>query len=118
MNLHLEHFSDAHLATVLWDGVSGTSMPAWRQWDKADLEDVMRYVQSIQTSVIRVNMTSSDKAEAEHIYQAYCVSCHGADGRGNGPAAGALKPTPVNFHVRQPSAQRALDVLNNGIPGT
>lgn len=29
------------------------------------------------------------------LYRAYCASCHGADGKGNGPAAQALKnPTP------------------------
>ena len=39
-------------------------------------------------------------------------------GHGDGPAAGALKPSPVNFRVRQPSSERAWLVLNDGIPGT
>ena len=43
---------------------------------------------------------------------------HGDHGRGDGAAAGALKPSPVNFHVRQPSAERAWTVIEQGIPGS
>jgi cytochrome c oxidase cbb3-type subunit I/II len=118
VNLRLEHFSDAHLATVLWDGVYGSSMPAWRAWDGRDLQDVARYVQSIQKQVISVSVSPANLASAQGIYKADCVSCHGESGRGDGPAAGALKPSPVDFHVRQPSMARAWAVLNDGIPGT
>jgi mono/diheme cytochrome c family protein len=118
IDLHCEHSSDAHLATVLWDGVSGSAMPAWRQLDRTDLEDVTGYVQSLQAPVTNQSMTPIDLASAERIYSANCVSCHGAEGPGNGPAAGALKPSPVNFHVRQPSQRRAWSVLNDGISGS
>jgi cytochrome c oxidase cbb3-type subunit I/II len=118
IDLHCEHSSDAHLATVLWDGVSGSAMPAWRQLDKTDLEDVASYVQSIQEPVTSQSMTAAEFAAADRIYSANCVSCHGAGGRGDGPAAGALKPSPVNFHVRQPSQKRAWTVLNDGISGS
>jgi mono/diheme cytochrome c family protein len=39
-----------------------------------------------------------DRAAAEEIFTSRCVACHGADGRGNGPASGSLKPRPINFH--------------------
>lgn len=118
INLHAEHFSDAHLATVLWDGVYGSSMPAWRQLEKNDLEDVTTYVQSLQAKQLNVSMTPADFAAAQQLYTANCVSCHGDNGHGDGAAAGALKPSPVNFHVRQPSTQRAWAVLEEGIPGS
>lgn len=118
IEFHLEHFSDAHLAAALWDGVSGSAMPAWRQLDKADLEDVASYVLSIQAPVTSQSMTAAEFAAAGRIYSANCVSCHGSGGRGDGPAAGALKPWPVNFHVRQPSPTRAWTVLNDGISGS
>jgi len=41
---------------------------------------------------------SDDHAAAEEIFTSRCVACHGADGRGNGPASGSLRPGPVNFH--------------------
>ena len=31
------------------------------------------------------------------MYTAYCAVCHGADGRGGGPAATALKKAPVDL---------------------
>lgn len=36
-------------------------------------------------------------AKGEAHYKAYCVSCHGEKGDGNGPAGGALNPKPTNF---------------------
>lgn len=33
-------------------------------------------------------------AEGEQIYKANCVACHGMTGKGDGPAAGVLKPPP------------------------
>ena len=33
-------------------------------------------------------------ARGEEIYKANCIACHGAGGKGDGPAAGALKPPP------------------------
>ena len=33
-----------------------------------------------------------DRAAAEEIFTSRCVSCHGADGSGNGPASASLKP--------------------------
>ncbi len=36
------------------------------------------------------------------IYQANCAGCHGAEGRGDGPAGAALKPAPSNLKVMAP----------------
>jgi cbb3-type cytochrome c oxidase subunit III len=118
INLHAEHFSDAYLATALWDGVYGSSMPAWRQLDKTDLGAVAAYVQSLQAKVTEVSMSSQEIDAAAKLYAANCVNCHGEHGAGNGAAAGAIKPSPVNFHVRQPATGRAWTVLEQGIPGS
>lgn len=118
VQLRAEHYADAHLATVLWDGVYGSSMPAWRQLDKADLEAVTRYIQSLEAKVTTVSMSPQDRDAASKIYAANCVSCHGDHGAGDGAAAGALKPSPVNFQVRQPSAEKAWSVLEQGIAGS
>jgi len=37
------------------------------------------------------------RAEARAVYAGRCVPCHGASGRGDGPAGGALTPHPRNF---------------------
>src|SRR5690242_3041992 len=33
----------------------------------------------------------------ELVYRRYCASCHGVDGRGDGPAAAALDPRPTDL---------------------
>jgi len=36
-------------------------------------------------------------ASGKQMFQAYCASCHGATGRGDGPAAAALKSSPADL---------------------
>lgn len=39
-------------------------------------------------------------AEANQVWEAKCATCHGPEGRGDGPAGAALDPRPRNFHDR------------------
>ena len=39
----------------------------------------------------------SDPTSGKAMYNAYCASCHGMDGKGNGPAAQALKAQPTDL---------------------
>jgi cbb3-type cytochrome c oxidase subunit I len=117
-NLHMDHYSDAHLATILWDGVYGSAMPPWRQVDKADLAAVNAYVDSLEAPVTPISMSLQELDKASKLFESNCVSCHGDHGGGDGAAAGGLKPSPANFHVRQPSAERAWTVIEQGIPGS
>ena len=44
------------------------------------------------------NMAAADElAAGQSLYDAKCQICHGAKGRGDGPAAAALNPKPANF---------------------
>ena len=36
-------------------------------------------------------------AQGQGIYNDKCAMCHGQDGKGNGPAAAALSPSPADF---------------------
>jgi hypothetical protein len=42
----------------------------------------------------------SMSSAARHYYATKCVTCHGATGHGDGPAAGALNPKPQDFARR------------------
>ncbi len=35
--------------------------------------------------------------EGKQMYKNYCAPCHGIDGKGNGPVAGALKASPTDL---------------------
>ncbi|HXF08844.1 MAG TPA: cytochrome c/FTR1 family iron permease [Candidatus Acidoferrales bacterium] len=56
------------------------------------------------------------------LYQMHCASCHGSEGRGDGPAAAALEPRPTDFHDLARRNQRSLlsyyNTVTLGVPGT
>jgi cytochrome c oxidase cbb3-type subunit 2 len=66
--------------------------------------------------------------EGRSVYGRRCASCHGARGRGDGPAAYLLYPKPRNFHrgpfrfgsswVGEPTDEDLFRVISRGIPGS
>lgn len=42
-------------------------------------------------------ISESARAEAEQIFETRCVTCHGSEGAGDGPASAGLTPPPRNF---------------------
>lgn len=63
-----------------------------------------------------------DLPRGRQLYAAQCASCHGPDGRGDGPLAAGLDPPPIAFADRERAAQRSLfalyEVISQGIEGT
>ena len=59
-------------------------------------------------------------AIGERVYTEACTSCHGVQGRGDGPAAAGLDPAPANLIVHVPlHPDRILfDFIHDGIAGT
>ena len=59
---------------------------------------------------------------AKTLYAQHCAACHGADGKGDGPAAKSLEPPPSDFHDLPRMAQRSAYGLYNtitlGVEGT
>ncbi len=51
-----------------------------------------------QNKVIKhTTIQSTSAASGKEMYKAYCAVCHGEDGKGNGPAASALKTAPADL---------------------
>lgn len=59
-----------------------------------------------QTTVKHVPAPLTSAASGSEMYKAYCAACHGTDGKGNGPAASALKVPPTDLST--------LSKSNNG----
>ncbi len=45
----------------------------------------------------RVAADPTPTVSGREIFHAYCATCHGADAKGNGPAAAALKTSPLDL---------------------
>lgn len=57
------------------------------------------------------------------LFQANCTSCHGEEGKGNGPASTGLNPPPRNFTSKSgwkngPKLTQIFTTLQEGIPGS
>jgi len=63
-----------------------------------------------------------DLAQGKALYAQACAACHGAEGRGDGPAARGLDPAPANFHnaarMAQHSAYGLYNTISLGVAGT
>lgn len=118
-NLRQYQFSTQGLARILWNGVAGSAMPAWRDLSTTDLASLTTYVQSLHPASAGVAQVPAPiLAHGAAVYVSNCLSCHGAQGQGNGPVGLLLLPRPANFTAMQPEATRVIQVLNEGIPGT
>jgi mono/diheme cytochrome c family protein len=51
--------------------------------------------QEKNVKTVPIKFTSPDSAK--EMYTEYCAACHGADGKGNGPAASEFKQPPTNL---------------------
>lgn len=50
-----------------------------------------------QTTVEKAPVQHTSAASGKEMFDSYCAACHGKDGKGNGPAAGALKVPPADL---------------------
>ena len=50
-----------------------------------------------KTTVKKAPAPYTTPSSGKEMYQAYCASCHGPDGKGDGPAAPALKTPPADL---------------------
>jgi mono/diheme cytochrome c family protein len=53
--------------------------------------------QATKTEIKHVPAAYTDPSSGKEMYNQYCASCHGADGKGDGPAAPALKIPATNL---------------------
>ncbi|HZV96312.1 MAG TPA: cytochrome c/FTR1 family iron permease [Candidatus Nitrosocosmicus sp.] len=63
-----------------------------------------------------------DLPQAAALFAAHCALCHGATGRGDGPAGKGLDPRPSDFHDADRMARRSLyslySTITLGVQGT
>lgn len=56
--------------------------------------------------------------KGQKLYKQYCASCHGVDGKGDGPAAAALKVAPADLTaIQQPGEKFPFESVRVSIDG-
>lgn len=107
------------LADILWNGVYGTSMPAWRDLSNSQLSALAGVVDSF-SEVDAITGSTAQLSAGQQVYSAHCAECHGDSGDGNGFAVDKL-PIPVmptDFIRERLSEEAAMRALREGVPGT
>ena len=117
-DLQAARLSDERVSSALWNGVAGSSMPAWRDLPSYDLASLVAYVRTLNPAQPDNSPAPDALALGQAVFARNCTSCHGAGGAGDGPAARTIAPAPTNFKLEQPTMAHALEVLANGVPGT
>ena len=107
-----------YLAEVLWNGIAGTSMPAWRDHTAASRRALIDLMTGFSMDASQPEPTPQELATGAATYAAHCAQCHGALGTGNGFAAASFRITAVDFTRRRPTFERGLQALRDGIEGT
>lgn len=95
---------------------------------KAAGSDVSALAGTLRAGVIRAWRLSvaprqaPDLAQGARLFAQHCAACHGAQGRGDGPLAKGMDPSPSDFHDEARMQQRSLYGLYNtitlGVGGT
>ena len=89
----------------------------------ADIASRMTGILLASPTLVTAPMTPPDVASASDVYMQQCASCHGPEGRGDGPAAHAgMEPAPTDFTEAGRARARSLYGLYNtitlGVEGT
>lgn len=129
--------------------IPGSVMPSYRNLSEEDLAALVAYLQSLGRDAARPQLFSEPKRQAEFeavepmvpdayaalqpavpiasntanvgrgIYQQSCAVCHGAEGRGDGPAGATLVAPPTDLTVSgRRSPQYLFWRISEGVPGT
>ena len=65
-------------------------------------------------SIQHVPMKGTSPASGKEMYISYCAVCHGTDGKGNGPAAEALKTPPADLTMLSKNSDGKYPALKVG----
>ncbi len=122
----LKEKPDAALLDAILKGRPGTAM-APRELIPQSAVDVVAFLRTLprapgEEKIFLEALAHADREKGRALYNSRCWPCHGPTGRGNGPAAAALRPPPADFtdpdRVAGRTASRLHSVLSRGVPGT
>ncbi len=68
--------------------------------------------------VVYLNVATASTDDGKTVYEQHCAPCHGVSGKGDGPAARALKPPPGTL-ATSPKAHSEAEVarvISDGTP--
>jgi cytochrome c oxidase cbb3-type subunit 3 len=104
----VQHLSDVQLSAIIWQGVPGTGMPAFRNLSRNQIEAVVLYLRSLQ-GMGQARALPGDAARGKEIFfgKGECSNCHMIAGHGGflGPDLSAYASTSSPQAIREEIAR-------------
>lgn len=116
-NLAAAKFDVTYLEQVLWTGIPGTTMPAHQDLSALDRAALVKFVASLAPAPPEV-AKAEVIAFGRDVYEIRCAACHGEGGGGAGVSRTRFMRPPADFTRKQPTRERIIQALEQGIPGT
>ncbi|RMF94259.1 MAG: hypothetical protein D6736_00320, partial [Nitrospinota bacterium] len=91
--------SPLELATAMWNHAPTMKQvlteqgKPWPRFQDDEMRDLVEYIRSFPQQTIA--------EQGKALFTRFCASCHGEDGKGNGPAAAGLKVKPKDLRATQ-----------------
>lgn len=117
-NFTEQEYAPDRLGFALWNGVTGTAMPAWRELDRTDLAAIAEVVRGFHAAQTEPQIPKEVLDLGARVYTDRCAQCHGMNGAGDGSAAGQFPIAATNFQTQRPDIAASLSALRNGVEGT
>ncbi len=115
---------DEDLYRVIDGGRPGTAMASWGEiFSPAEIRALITHIRTLVPASKRgLPRERLEILAGRRIYERYCTSCHGPDGRAHTELAAILKPRPRNFtrvkSMKGEVYRRFFSAVKEGIPGT
>jgi mono/diheme cytochrome c family protein len=115
--------TNSFIRRVVRDGLLGSDMPGWRLGTVEEVVAVSNYTARLGrrdtlSSQERFAPPDALREAGRRVYTMHCATCHGEQGRGDGPDAGKHLPRPASFADMRPSYAVARQAIQNGVRGT
>jgi mono/diheme cytochrome c family protein len=115
--------ADSFIQRIVRDGLPGSDMPGWRLGSDEDVRAVSAYTARLgrpDTLPARESYAPPEtlREAGLRVYTQHCFSCHGKEGKGDGPDGGKHLPRPASFTEMRPSYVAAQRIIQNGVRGT
>jgi nitrate reductase gamma subunit len=111
--------SDADLERVIRRGLIAGGMPAFDRLDDAQIRSLVEVLNGLWVGrpqpgaaiEVPARPAAASIARGRELYASHCASCHGASGRGDGPAGRVLPVPPADLAAGQLKAGRSPEDL-------
>ena len=114
-DLTVHRYAVDALCAAITRGVPATAMPGYPDLSDDDLRGIVTFTQQLGA---KSSPAAEPAQSAKQLFAQNCQICHGATGAGDGPIAATAPRPPANFRNVNPTRDRALHVIAEGVPAT